>query len=133
MANNTTSTKRRQPGRKAEDIRRAWKEQAPEALFAGKAVADFEMSITALQLANEDVAKLDTARLAALKDRDEKLAALAKLSNVVVLGVQGHAEFGDDSPLLRAMGYIPASERKSGLTRRSPAAKTAVVNKEAAA
>ena len=133
MANNTTSTKRRQPGKKAEDIRRAWKEQAPEALFAGKAVADFEMSITALQLANEDVAKLDTARLAALKVRDEKLAALAKLSNVVVLGVQGHAEFGDDSPLLRAMGYIPASERKSGLTRRSPAAKTAVVNGEAAA
>lgn len=133
MANNSTSSKRRQPGRKAEDIRRAWKEQAPEAVFAGKSVADFETSIAVLKLASEELANLDTARLAALKVRDEKLADLAKLSNVVVLGVQGHAEYGDDSPLLRAMGYIPASERKSGLTRRGTAAKTAVVNKEAAA
>jgi hypothetical protein len=133
MANKNTSTKRRQPGRKAEDIRRAWKEQAPEALFAGKAVADLETSIEALQLANEEIAKLDTARLVALKLRDEKQAALARLSNIVVLGVQGHAEYGDDSPLLRAMGYIPASERKSGLTRRSTAAKTAPEDKETAA
>lgn len=133
MANNTTTPKRRQPGKKAEDIRRAWKEQAPEAVFAGKSVADFESSIAALKLASEELAKLETARLAALKVRDEKLADLAKLSNVVVLGVQGHADYGNDSPLLRAMGYIPASERKSGLTRRATAVKTAAANEEAAA
>ena len=133
MANNATSTKRRQPGRKAEDIHRAWKEQAPEALFAGKTVADFETSIVALQESAEEVAKLEAARMAALKVRDEKLAALTQLSNLVVFGVQGHADYGPDSPLYRAMGYIPSSERKSGLTRRGTAAKTAVVNGEAAA
>jgi hypothetical protein len=102
-------------------------------VFAGKSVADFESSIAALELASEELGKLETGRLAALKVRDEKLADLAKLSNVVVLGVWGHADYGNGSPLLRAMGYMPASERKSGLTRRATAIKTAAANEEAAA
>lgn len=96
-------------------------------------MADFESSLAALQQSAEEVAKLEVSRMVTLKIRDEKLTDLAKWSNVVVFGVQGHVEYGNDSPLLRTMGYISASERKSGLTRRSPAAKTAVVNQEAAA
>lgn len=34
-------------------------------------------------------------------------------------GVQADAAHGEDSPLYRAMGYIPLSERASGLTRRN--------------
>ncbi len=118
MANKTTSPKRRRPGRKAEDIRLVWKEQAPEAVFAGKPLVDLEAALTALQQSNEDLKIRDQARSAAVKTRDEKLNSLSKLMRLVVRGVQGHPEHGEDSPLYRAMGFVPFSERSSGLTRR---------------
>ncbi len=118
MANNATYPKRRQPGRKAEDIRLAWKEQAPEAVFAGKNLADLEATIAALAQCNEDLKIKDQARSAALRTRGEKLAALKNQLRVIVKGVQGHPEFGEDSPLYRAMGFVPFSERGTGLTRK---------------
>jgi hypothetical protein len=39
----------------------------------------------------------------------------------LVKGVQSHPEYGEDSPLYRAMGFVPFSERRSGLTRRAKA------------
>lgn len=33
--------------------------------------------------------------------------------------MRGHAGHGPNSPLYRAIGYVPDSERGSGLTRRS--------------
>ena len=119
MAKSTTSTKRRRPGRKAEDIRLVWKEQAPEAVFAGKPLAELEASLAELQQSNEDLKIKDQARSAAVKMRDDKLKSLASLLRSVVKGVQCHPTYGEDSPLYRAMGYVPFSERKSGLTRRS--------------
>lgn len=32
--------------------------------------------------------------------------------------VKGHPRYGENSALYSAMGYVPASERSSGLTRR---------------
>lgn len=130
MASSTTSTKRRRPGRKAEDIRLAWKEQAPEAVFAGKPLVELEAALAALQESTEDLKIRDQARSAAVKTRDEKLGALTTLLRTVVKGVQGHPEYGEDSPLYRAMGFVPFSERSSGLSRRSSATPG---NEEAAA
>jgi hypothetical protein len=131
MANTNTSTKRRRPGRKAEDIRLVWKEQAPEAVFAGKPLVDLETALAAVQQANEDLKIRDQSRSAAVKTRDEKLNALTTLLRAVVRGVQGHPDHGEDSPLYRAMGFVPFSERSSGLTRRNMAGPTG--NEEAAA
>ena len=121
MATSTSSTQRRRPGRKAEDIRLVWKEQAPEAVFAGKILADLEGALTGLNESTEDLKIKDQARSAAVKTRDDKLAALAILLRTIVRGVQGHPEHGEDSPLYRAMGFVPFSERGSGLSRRSKA------------
>jgi hypothetical protein len=118
MANARTSTQRRRPGRKAEDIRLVWKEQAPEAVFAGKPLVDLEAALTALQQSNEDLKIRDQARSAAVRTRDEKLNALSTLMRIVVRGVQGHPDHVENSPLYRAMGFVPFSERGSGLTRR---------------
>lgn len=119
MATPSTSNKRRQPGRKAEDIHLVWEEQAPDAVFAGKSLAEFGAALEAFNQCSEDLSKLTKARSAALKMRDDKLAALNVLLKVVVRGVQGHADFGEDSPLYRAMGFVPLSERGSGLTRKA--------------
>lgn len=133
MANTNTTPRRRQPGRKAEDIRLAWKEQAPEAVFAGKTLANLEASITELQQCDEDLKIKDQARSAALKTRDEKRNALKTLTRKIVKGVQGHQEHGEDSPLYRAMGFVPFSERKSGLIRRNAGTNGSPANGEAAA
>ncbi len=58
MANNLTPAKRRQPGRKADDIRLVWKKQAPDTLFAGKSLADLEAALAARQESGETVSEL---------------------------------------------------------------------------
>ena len=95
-----------------------WKEQAPSAVFAGKTLADLETAIAAHTGANLEVDKASKALSAALKTRGDENTALNELLQVIVRGVAGHADYGDNSPLYRAMGFIPRSERASGLTRK---------------
>jgi hypothetical protein len=45
--------------------------------------------------------------------------------------VKGHPKFGENSPLYSAMGYVPKSERSSGLTRRREAQTTKAAITEA--
>ena len=98
-----------------------WKEQAPEAVFAGKPLAELEAAYAELQHSNEELRIKDQARSAAVKTRDDKVKSLAALLRVVVKGVQCHPAYGEDSPLYRAMGYVTFSERKTGLIRRPKA------------
>jgi hypothetical protein len=52
---------------------------------------------------------------------------------LVVNGVRATPAFGPDSPLYRALGFTPKSERRSGLTRKvKPAATTSESLPEAA-
>ncbi|MEY3895465.1 MAG: hypothetical protein RLZZ214_984 [Verrucomicrobiota bacterium] len=121
MGTSTAYNQRRRPGRKAEDIRLVWKEQAPQAVFAEKPLAELEATLAELQQSNEELKIKDQARSAAVKTRDDKLKSLAALLRVVVKGVQCHPAYGEDSPLYRAMGYVTISERKTGLIRRPKA------------
>ena len=88
-------------------------------MFAGKALADYEAALAALQQSAEDLKIQDQARSAALRTRNERVKAMTALTRKVVKGVQGHQEYGEDSSLYRAMGFVPFSERRSGLTRQS--------------
>ena len=54
--------------------------------------------------------------LRAQRDDADKVT-MAKM-DLVVNSVRGTPEYGSDSGLYRAMGYIPTSERKSGLVRK---------------
>jgi hypothetical protein len=49
-------------------------------------------------------------------DRDQKVAALQAKIALVVNGVIGSPDYGPDSDLYGAMGYVRKSQRKSGLT-----------------
>ena len=128
MSNSSTYYKRRQSGRKAENFRMAWKNQSPESVFSGKSLEDLEGAIAALDQANEKVEALYSDLSAAQKTRDDEEKVLNGLLIQVIYGVRSDPAHGDDSALYRSMGFIPKSERKSGLTRRSKA-----VNKEATA
>jgi hypothetical protein len=50
--------------------------------------------------------------------RDEKVAALAAKTALVVAGVIGNPAYGSDSDLYGAMGYVRKSQRQSGLTQK---------------
>ncbi len=117
MDDSTTYNKRRRLARKAEDFRLAWKEQAPEDTFGGKSLADLEADIALLGEAVEKVRVHRSNGSAALRVRKEQEADLKKLLLVIANGVRGAEAHGEDSPLYRAMGFVPRSERSSGLTR----------------
>ncbi len=132
MDNKSTTNKRRRPARKAEDFRRAWKEQAPEETFGGKSLADLEAGIALLGEAAEKVQVLRNNGSAALKMRKEQETDLRDLLLAIANGVRGAEAYGEDSPLYRAMGFVPRSERSSGLTR-PPSESEAPADGEAAA
>ena len=50
--------------------------------------------------------------------RDDKYVALNEKRSKVGLGVAGSPDYGNDSPLYGAMGFVRKSEKKSGLTRK---------------
>jgi hypothetical protein len=47
------------------------------------------------------------------------------MNQMVVNGVKGDPNYGDDSDLYDAMGYVRKSAKKSGLTKKSKAASAA--------
>jgi hypothetical protein len=50
--------------------------------------------------------------------RDAAVTTLKGLQKLVVNGVIGNPAYGPDSDLYEAMGFVPTSKRKSGLTQR---------------
>lgn len=96
----------------------AWRENAPEATFDGSTLAQFEAETLEpfnVSLLMEE-AKAQMSGL--MMDRDQAHAALNRKLVMVAKAVRGHFAYGEDSKMYRAMGYVPLSERKSGLTRK---------------
>lgn len=96
----------------------AWRKFAPEATFAGRTLAQFEVEtlepINVRSLMVE--AKVHVAGL--MRDRDRADAAMSLKLLMVSNAVQGNEAYGPDSNLYTAMGYVAASVRKSGLVRK---------------
>ena len=96
----------------------AWRENAPEATFDGSTLAQFEaetlepFNVSLLM----EAAKAQMSGL--MMDRDQAHAALNRKWVMVAKAVRGHFAYGEDSKMYRAMGYVPLSERQSGLTRK---------------
>jgi hypothetical protein len=97
----------------------AWREIAPEGNFAGMTLAEFETKTVALAQSVQRLQALDAQYAAELKTRDEADAAAREVMRIVANSVRGDPAYGEDSALYRAMGFVPMSERQSGLTRRA--------------
>ena len=96
----------------------AWREYAPEATFDGSTLAQFEAE-TLEQLNVSLLMEAAKAQIAGLMmDRDRAHAAMNRKMVMVAKAVRGHFAFGEDSKMYRAMGYVPLSERQSGLTQK---------------
>jgi hypothetical protein len=101
-----------------ESFRAAWRELAPEAIFAGMSLAQFEEAVAPPLELRRNILALDK-QLNGLRTEKSKVDETAnELLELVVNSVRGTPEFGADSALYRAFGYVRKSERKSGLTRK---------------
>ncbi len=91
---------------------------APDTKFKGKGLAEFSAQTERSFASRRRLADLDnqtTNELTVRETEDER--SLAMLDDIVD-GVVGHEDFGDDSALYEALGFVRKSQRKSGLTRK---------------
>ncbi len=96
----------------------AWTEGAKDVDFNGIARTAFETDITAADAADDEIDTLEAQLKLKREARDDMYAALDEKRSKVGQGVAGNPDFGDDSPLYGAMGFVRKSEKKSGLTRK---------------
>jgi hypothetical protein len=101
-------------------IQNAWNEGAADIIeFRNTKKADFDADIIAARAVEDEIEELK-ARIKMKEDeRDNRYAKLDDDGIDIAEGVRGHKDFGSDSALYGAMGFVRKSERKSGLTRKT--------------
>ncbi len=96
----------------------AWQTLADKKTFGGMTLADFQ-AIVQTSLADRSALQALHAQVTnALAQRNaDDIASMAAVQ-AMVKGVVADPDEGDNSALYKALGYIPKSERRSGLTRK---------------
>jgi hypothetical protein len=107
--------------RRVDQVIAAWEQIAPQAEFAGMTLAAFRTAVKPSTDARQRLTELETTLRGTLADRAAADALTRDRLVLVVNSVRGHPAHGENSALYRAMGYVPADEKRSGLTRRSAA------------
>lgn len=99
-------------------IQSGWNEGAPAVdEFRNTKKVDFDTHIAEAQTIEDEIAGLKAQIELKENERDNRYARLDDAGIDIRKGVEGHKDFGDDSALLSAMGFVRKSERKSGLKR----------------
>lgn len=96
----------------------AWAGGAPDAVFGGISQPQFDTKIKAADAADKEIDDLEAALSLKKQSREGLYADLYEDSVKILAGLKGDHRFGDDHPLVDAMGFVRDSERKSGLTRK---------------
>jgi len=103
----------------------AWEEHALDAKFAEMTLDQFKAKVKPSLDCREKIASLRRQLEAAIKKRQECDAASTDICTKVVNAVRGDIAYGEDSALFKALGYVPKSERRSGLRRMATLKKAA--------
>jgi hypothetical protein len=103
-------------------ITNAWTTLAPAATFAGMTLAQFTAAVKPSVDARTTITGLDEQMTAAITNRDKVDVITEVTIQKVVKAVVGDINYGDDSALYEAMGYVRKSQRQTGLARKSKAA-----------
>ena len=109
----------------------AWTTLAPAASFGGMTLTQYKARVQPSFDARTLVDSLNAQMTDALDTRDNSDKVTMDANAKVVKGVVGDPNFGDDSNLYEAMGYIRKSERASGLSRKSATATATAAAKKA--
>jgi hypothetical protein len=104
------------------DITNAWTSLAPAATFAGMTLTQYEAAVKPSLDARTTINGLDEQMTSAITTRDKADVVSEAINQKVIKAVVGDVNYGDDSALYEAMGYIRKSQRKTGLSRKSKTA-----------
>jgi hypothetical protein len=96
----------------------AWKTLANEKAFAGMTVEQFETAISPSFTTRAQLDELDNQRTQLINARDDADEVSMAKAAAVVAGVLADPNFGPNSSLYEAMGYVRKSERATGLSRK---------------
>ncbi|MDQ3580612.1 MAG: hypothetical protein M3495_02840 [Pseudomonadota bacterium] len=96
---------------------RRGKEHAEVIKFAEITLDEFKAKMQPSLDSREKIASLRLQLEAAIMKRQERDVASMDVCTKVVNAVRGNVEYGEDSAFYKALGYVPKSERKSGLRR----------------
>jgi len=96
----------------------AWGELAPDESFGGMTLTEFEVATEPAMAVRDRISVLKAQAAAALHQRKLADERLRQTLILVINAVRGAPTYGEDSPLYRALGYVPKSARGSGLTRK---------------
>ncbi len=103
---------------KASTINNAWSEGSQTSSFSSIKQTEYAGDIAEIEGVDDQLADLK-AQVKMLEDQKDDLCSKLEAKSVrIANGVRGDADFGPDSPLYGAMGFVRTSERKSGLTRK---------------
>ena len=97
----------------------AWVEGAKAVEFNGITQAEFGADITTGATFDSEVGDIEAQLKMKRDERDDFYGNLNEKRSKIGQGVAGNKDYGDDSPLFGAMGFVRKSERKSGLTRKT--------------
>jgi hypothetical protein len=104
------------------DITNAWTSLAPAATFAGMTLPQYIAAVKPSADARTAITGLEEQLTGAMTNRDKMDVVSEGISQKVVKAVVGDVNYGDDSALYEAFGYVRKSQHKTGLTRKSKAA-----------
>jgi hypothetical protein len=103
----------------------AWTTLAPAASFGGMTLAQFKAKVQPSFDARTALDALEVQQTSALDTRNTADVVTSATNQLVVNGVKGDPNYGDDSELYDAMGYVRKSARRSGLTKKNKASAAA--------
>ena len=104
----------------------AWEEVASSAQLGGMTLPQFKTKVKPSLDYRAEIATLENQLTIARQNRNNADEVSNDVCLAVVNGVRSHPEFGENSALYKAMGYIPKNERKSGLVRPSDAVRPTI-------
>ena len=110
---------------KVNQIINAWESLAPEASFGGMTLEQFKTEVKPAFDSGDRVGTLLSEAVGEKKRWVDNTQSCVDVAKRAVNGMLADPKFGDDSPLYAAMGYVRASDRQSGLTRKGQGAAVA--------
>ena len=97
----------------------AWTSLRPTKSFLGMTLTEFKTALQPSVDHRQSLVDLQNQVLSKQDVRDMSDADTVKLLKRLVNAVKADPDEGEDSDFLEALGYVRASDRKSGLTRKT--------------
>lgn len=102
-----------------------WSELAPTETFAEMTLEQFKEATETPVTVRVRIEAAKAQLSALLRERASADKELRKTQSLVINSVRGNPQHGEDSPLYRALGYVPKSERENGTSRKAAKAPNA--------